>query len=385
MGSLKRFLTGLFSSSTVVGFVFIYYYCYHIINYVPEGVSFGNSLAILGIVLRLFIPIAVGSIFAGYFFLIDDYSKLTNKPKTKIYKYVVLILGCAIVSYVNAFLNAGGLTCNLSFLLWMLQGVVLTLCSLAMWLALVYFPHSLLGRKVLNLSAITTAPMRYRVYRTFHFLAALLMFFLFYFIVYAVLGWGSFNKFVEHNMEMAGLRKGNVEVILKKDSEEIVILSCAECDRQVPGLTKINKNNKEATFTATLKNVDILWGIGDKHYISFCDNDGKYAFAELPKDGYTIRYPHGPGNDVKAVQCTKNERKEDKRPGVPVTMPPSDAPKPSVEAPAIDKQPMIVINNYNVPVQAITSQVPEKRKPQSPAKKLPKPPVDQCPEISPRH
>jgi len=68
MGSLKRFLTGLFSSSTVVGFVFIYYYCYHIINYVPEGVSFGNSLAILGIVLRLFIPIAVGAVFASYFF-----------------------------------------------------------------------------------------------------------------------------------------------------------------------------------------------------------------------------------------------------------------------------------------------------------------------------
>jgi len=384
MGSLKRFLTGLFSSSTVVGFVFIYYYCYHIINYVPEGVSFGNSLAILGIVLRLFIPIAVGAVFASYFFLIDDYSKLTNKPRTKIYKFVVLIFGCVIVSYVNVFLNTGGLTFKLSFLLWM-QGVVLTLCSLAMWLALVYFPYSSLGRNVLNLSAVTTNSLRYRTYSSFHFLAVLLIFFLFYFIVYVALGWGGFNKFVIHNIEMAGLKKANVEIILKKDSEEIVILSCAECDRQVPGLTKINTNNKEATFTATLKNVDILWGIGDKHYISFCDNDGKYAFAELPKDGYTIRSPHGPSNNAKAVQCTKNEKKEDKHPGVPVTMPPSDAPKPTVEAPASDKQPMIVINNYNVPVQAITSHVPEKRKPQPPVKKPPKPPVYQCPEISPRH
>jgi hypothetical protein len=384
MGSLKKFLTGLFSSSAVVGFVFIYYYCYHIINYVPDGVSFGNSLAILGIVLRVFIPVAVGVIVASYFSLIDDYSKLTNKPQTKIYRFVVLFCGCIIVSYVNAFLNAGFLTVKLTFLLWA-QGAVLTLLSLAMWLGLVYFPHSFLGRNVLNLSATTTAAVRYRVYRTFHFLAVLLVFFLFYFITYVFLGWGGVNKFVEHSMEMAGLRKVNVELLLKKDSEEIVSLSCAECDRQVPSLTKTNKNNKEATFVATLKNVEILWGTGDKHYIRFCDNDGGYAFAELPKDGYTIRFPRGPGNHAKAVQCTKNGKKEDKPLGAPVTMPPSDVPKPVVDAPAIDKQPMIVINNYNVPVQAITSQEPKKRKPQPLVKKPPKPPVDQCPEISPRH
>ncbi|MGK3143913.1 hypothetical protein [Pantoea sp. C2G6] len=385
MYSLKKFLAGFFSSSAVVGFAFIYYYCYHIINYAPDGLSFGNSLAILAIVLRLFIPVSIGVILINYAFLISDLRQIKKKAATKnSVFFVFFIVAFLVVLYVNYFLNKDHVINN-SSLSFLGQGVLLTLVSASFWLIFVYFPVSRLGKNALLPSAPSTSVHTYTIYKAFNFLAALLLFFLFYFIAYTCLGWFGLNNFVKNSMEMAGFRKTNIEILLKKDSEEIIELSCRSCDRELSGLTTLNKDSKEREFTATLKQVDILWGTGDKHFIRFCNNNGEYVYAELPKDGYNMRgQSRHLARGMRTESCLKAD-KENKQTEPPLVEPPSDTPKKVVDAPAGERQPTIVINNYNVPVQAISGLIPEQPKVTPPAKKPPKLPVYQCPEVSPHH
>lgn len=197
-------------------------------------------------------------------------------------------------------------------------------------------------------------------------------------------------------MEVAGFRKSNADLLLRKNSEEIITLSCSDCDKKLAGLTKINGDNNDAEFTAILTHADILWSTGDKHFIRFC-HKGAYVYAELPKDSYNVSYASGHNRAIESMPCLKTGE-EESRPGSRPIDPPSDVPKPDdrpkpgndtskplVDTPAADKQPTIVINNYNVPVQAISGPMPQQLKPKPPAKNPPKRSINQCADASPHH
>lgn len=388
MNNLRRFLIGLFSSSAVVGFSIIYYYCYQIIDYAPDGLSFGNSLAVLAIVLRLFIPMSLGVIFINYAFLIYDLPRIKNNlPIRYFWFFLVFIAGFIVVLFVNFHLNEGHIT-NESWWVFLGQGVIVTVISGFLWLGLVHFPVSTLGRNALLPTAPSNSLKKYRAYQAFNLIAVILAFFIGYLILYALIGWSSFNSFINNNMEVAGFRKSNVDLFLKKSGEEIVNLSCAGCDKKLSGLSKVNKNKSDAEFTAILSHADILWSTGDKHYIGFC-NKGEHVYAELPKDSYNVSYAHSQTRVAESMPCLKTEG-EGGHPAPPLTAPPADAPKPVVDilkpvtdTPVVDKQPTIVINNYNVPVQSISGLMPQQHKPKPPASTPPKRSMRRCYDESP--
>ncbi|WP_312828979.1 hypothetical protein, partial [Pantoea anthophila] len=305
MNSLKRFLIGLFSSSAVVGFVIINYYCFEVINYIPEGVSFGTSLANLAIALRIFIPLAVSVCFASYIFFLDDIRKSPGSDIKAYHIALVFIIGFVFIIFINDFLNARYFEKSF-YKLFIAQGSVFILISALIWLLFVHLPDSVLGQNVLNASSYRTVGGINNHRSVIIIIFTLIISVVFYFWSYSLLGWRSINNFVINNMEVAGFRKSNVDLFLKKSGEEIVILSCAGCDKKLSGLSKVNKNKSDAEFTAILSHADILWSTGDKHYIGFC-NKGEHVYAELPKDSYNVSYAHSQTRVAESMPCLKTE------------------------------------------------------------------------------
>lgn len=191
MASLKKFLIGLFSSSTIFSFIFIYYYCSKVIGYIPEDVSFGSSLATLVIALRLFIPLSVGVFFTGYLFFLNDVRRLAGNNGRRLVTKIILvsIVGSVVVCLVNDYFNTGYLK-ESNYALFLFQGGVFILASALIWLMFVNFPASALGRKVLAQSASSAAVGLYSYYQAIVFLFTLSIGVALYFWCYASLGWG---------------------------------------------------------------------------------------------------------------------------------------------------------------------------------------------------